>query len=92
MVPSRIWLQPCLICQVRALKGERGILRGAFRGDAAGAPMRPRSLPAGDRAKGLSAEPAVLNLRQHGTATKPQPHGLVTSTVLTSRIDWRNRF
>ena len=51
-------------CRWRALKGHRGILRGAFLGDSVGAPMAaPRSLPAGDRAKGLSADPAVLNLR-----------------------------
>ena len=48
----------------RTLNGERGILRGACLGDSVGAPSIPRSLPAGDRAKGLSTEPALLNLRR----------------------------
>ena len=55
----------CFSSRKRALKGERGIFRGAFLGDSVGAPIAaPRSLPAGDRAKGLSADPAVLNLQQ----------------------------
>ena len=67
----------------RTLKGERGILRGAFLGDSVGAPMNPRSLPAGDRAKGLSTDPAVLNLRRASKSNFS-----VCAHALSSALHW----